>query len=592
MDEKARIDQVPKWFDGVKLNFAENVLFVGDGEGRGITSPGKEDDKIACTEVREGSFVEPIRQISWRELRQRTGRLSQALRAHGVRKGDRIAIVASNCLDTLTVFLATTTIGAIFSSSSTDLGSKGILERLAQIEPKYVFMDDFAVYDRKKIDLRPKMKEVINHLKKVRNFKGVISQPRFIQQPADISAIPDCQTWDSFISKASSSELVFEQLDFGDPMIIVYSSGTTGLPKCIVHCVGGVVLSGHKESVLHRRVDHTSTQLQFTTTGWMMYMSSVQLMLMGARLVMYDGSPFAVDSTNFVRLVGEQKVTHWGISPRYLHTLRSKSINPREVTDLRHLIVVTSTGMVLSESLFEWFYDSAFSPSVQLCNISGGTDIAAAFGTGNPLLPVYVGGAQCIALGMAVSVFDPAIERGLGAVVPDGIPGELVCTEAFPTMPVKFWGDVNMKRYKASYFDKYEGIWTHGDFIMIHPQTKQVMFLGRADGVLNPSGVRFGSSDIYSVIESDFSEVIADSICVGQRRPRDDDESVMLFLLMRPGKALTPKLIQQVKSAIRKEHSPRHVPKYVFETPAIPVSLIIPSSTILWRECFDQVEHF
>lgn len=574
VDEKARIDQVPKWFEGVKLNFAENILFVGDGNGGAKTSPGKEDDEIACTEVREGSFLEPIRQTSWKELRERTGRLSQALRAQGVSKGDRIAVVASSCLDTLTVFLATTAIGAIFSSTSTDLGSKGILERLTQIEPKYVFMDDFAVYDCKKVDLRPKMREVISHLKKAHNFKGVISQPRFLGMPADISTISDCQTWESFISNAPSSKLEFEQLDFGDPMIIVYSSGTTGLPKCIVHCVGGVVLSGHKESRLHRRVDHTSTQLQYTTTGWMMYMSSIQLMLMGARTVMYDGSPFAVDAKNFIRLVGEQKVTHWGVSPRYLHTLRSNNIIPRQVTDLNHLIMVTSTGMVLSESLFEWFYDFGFSPSVQLCNISGGTDIAAAFGTGNPLLPVYVGGAQCIALAMAVSVFDSTIESGKGAVVPEGTPGELVCTEAFPTMPVKFWGDANMKRYRSSYFEKYDECWTHGDFIMIHPQTKHVLFLGRADGVLNPSGVRFGSSDIYSVIESDFSDSIADSICVGQHRPQDEDESVMLFLLMKPGKALTQNLVQQVKAAIRKEHSPRHVPKYVFETPAIPVSSV------------------
>lgn len=572
VDEKARIDQVPKWFEGVKLNFAQNILFVGDGKGCAKLSPGKEDDKIACTEVREGSFVEPIRQISWRELRHRTGRLSQALRAHGVRKGDRIAVVASSCLDTLTVFLATTAIGAIFSSSSTDLGSKAILERLIQIEPHYVFMDDFAVYNRKNIDLRPKMKEVIAQLKETRNFKGVVSQSRFLGQPADITTIPHCQTWNTFISVTSSSRLEFEQLDFGDPMIILYSSGTTGLPKCIVHSVGGVVLSGHKESTLHRRVDHTSTQLQYTTTGWMMYMSSIQLMLMGARTVMYDGSPFAVDEGNFIRLVGEQKVTHWGISPRYLHNLRSNNINPREVTDLSHLIVVTSTGMVLSDSLFEWFYDSGFLPSVQLCNISGGTDIAAAFGTGNALLPVYIGGAQCIALGMAVSVFDSTTESGKGRVVPDGIPGELVCTEAFPTMPVEFWGDTSTKKYRSSYFEKYEGVWTHGDFIMIHPQTKQVLFLGRADGVLNPSGVRFGSSEIYSVIESDFSDSVADSICVGQRRPQDEDESVMLFLSMKPGKALTPKLVQQVKAAIRKEHSPRHVPRYVFETPEIPVS--------------------
>ncbi|KEF52225.1 acetoacetate-CoA ligase [Exophiala aquamarina CBS 119918] len=573
VDEKARIDKVPKWFEGVKLNFAENILFVGDEQGRAKMSPGKENDKIACTEVREGSFLEPTRHTSWKELRRRTGRLSQALRAQGVRKGDRIALVASSCLDTLTVFLATTAIGAIFSSTSPDLGSKGILERLTQIEPKYVFMDDFAVYDRKRIDLRPKMREVISHLKQVPNFKGLISQPRFLGKPADISTIPDCQTWESFISNARSSKMEFEQLDFGDPMIIVYSSGTTGLPKCIVHCVGGVVLSGHKESRLHRRVDHTSTQLQYTTTGWMMYMSSIQLMLMGARTVMYDGSPFAVDAENFIRLVGEQKVTHWGVSPRYLHTLRSRNINPHEVTDLSHLIMVTSTGMVLSESLFEWFYDFGFSPSVQLCNISGGTDIAAAFGTGNPLLPVYVGGAQCISLGMAVSVFDPMIEGGKGAVVPEGTAGELVCTEAFPTMPVKFWGDVNMKRYRSSYFEKYEGVWTHGDFIMVQPQTKQVLFLGRADGVLNPSGVRFGSSDIYNVIESDFTEDISDSICVGQRRPQDEDESVMLFLLMKPGKALTPTLVERVKAAIRKEHTPRHVPRYVFETYEIPMTI-------------------
>ena len=518
--------------------------------------------------------MEPIRQTSWKELRERTGRLSQALRAKGVRKGDRIALVGSSCLDTLTVFLATTTLGAIFSSISTDLGSKGILERLAQIEPRWVFMDDFAVYDRKTIDLRPKMIEVIAQLQQVRNFKGVISQPRFLGKPADVSTIPNCQTWESFISNARSSELEFEQLDFRDPMIIVYSSGTTGLPKCIVHCVGGVVLSGHKESRLHREVDHTSTQLQFTTTGWMMYMSSIQLMLMGARTVMYDGSPFAVDPKNFIRLVGEEKVTHWGVSPRYLHTLRSNNIIPHEVTNLSHLTMVTSTGMVLSESLYEWFYDVGFSPSVQLCSISGGTDIAAAFGTGNAVLPVYVGGAQCLALGMAVSVFDATIESGRGRAVPDGTAGELVCTEAFPTMPVKFWGDTDRKRYNSSYFGKYEGVWTHGDFIMIHPQTKQILFLGRADGVLNPSGVRFGSSDIYSVIESNFSDEVADSICVGQRRLQDEDESVMLFLLMRPGKKLTQDLVQRVKVAIRKEHSPRHVPKYVFETPAIPVSSI------------------
>lgn len=575
VDEKAKIDTVPRWFKGVKLNFAENILFVGDKSGRPRISPGKEDNKIACTEVREGAFIEPIRQVTWKELRERVGRLSQAMRAHGIQKGDRVALVASNCLDTLTVFLAVTTLGGMFSSSSTDMGTKGILERLVQIEPKYVFIEDWAIYNQKQTDMRPKMKEIVEGMRHIQNFKGIVSQARFHDEPADISSVPNCQTWHKFISRAKSTILVFEHVEFGAPMIIVYSSGTTGQPKCIVHSVGGVVLNGHKESTLHRCVNHKSTQLQFTTTGWMMYMSSVQLMLMGARLLMYDGSPFSPDPESFIRLVCQEKVTHLGISPRYLQTLQMKNIEPKQVSDLRHLQIVTSTGMVLSDALFEWFYDSGFPPSVQLCNISGGTDIAGAFGTSNPLLPVYVGGCQCIALAMAVSVFDSTIEGGKGIkgiAVDDGIPGELVCTAAFPSMPVKLWGEIGNERYFASYFEKYNNCWTHGDFIMIHPKTRQLVFLGRADGVLNPSGVRFGSADIYSVIDTHFSDSISDSICVGQRRPQDSDESVMLFLLMNPGKPFTLRLVNEVKAAIRKEYSPRHVPKYVFETPEIPVS--------------------
>jgi acetoacetyl-CoA synthetase len=579
VDEAARIDTVPRWFQGLKLNFAENILFFGDEHGLATTSPGKEDDKIACTEVREGwHSTEAIRQVTWKELRQRVGRLSQAMKAHGIRRGDRVALVAGNSLDTLTVFLAVTALGGIFSSSSTDMGIKALLERLVQIEPKLIFMDDWAVYNGKRIDLRSKMRDLAQAIKHVRGFQGIIAQARFQDAPADVSSVPNCRTWNAFLSAAArSSTLEFEQVDFGDPMIIVYSSGTTGLPKAIVHSVGGVVLSGHKESTLHRQVDSTSTQLQYTTTGWMMYMSSVQLMLTGARLIMYDGSPFIPDVAALIRLVDEQDVTHLGVSPRYLQTLQMKNIRPRRIADLRHLQIVTSTGMVLSDALFQWFYDVGFPPSVQLCNISGGTDIAAAFGTANPLLPVYVGGCQCIALGMAVSVFDSSIEGGggrrgvKGRSVPDGVPGELVCTEAFPTMPVKLWGADGQQQYFSSYFEKYDGCWTHGDFIMIHPLTKQVIYLGRADGVLNPSGVRFGSADIYGVIDTFFPETVADSICVGQRRPQDDDESVMLFLLMKPGKRFTAALVSEVKAVIRRELSPRHVPRYVFETPEIPV---------------------
>ncbi len=379
-------------------------------------------------------------------------------------------------------------------------------------------------------------------------------------------------------------------------MIIVYSSGTTGRPKCIAHSVGGIVLSGHKESTLHRNVDYTSIQLQYTTTGWMMYMSSIQLLLMGARTIMYDGSPFAHNMANFTRLIGEQRVTHLGISPRFMQTLQMNRIVPKDITDLSALQMVTSTGMVLSDRLFEWFYEVGFPSHVQLANISGGTDIAAAFGTANPLLPVYVGGCQCISLGMAVSIFDPSVETGKGKPVPkDGIPGELICTEAFPTMPVMFWGDLspsnNRSKYYGSYFEKYTGVWTHGDFAMIHPVTKQVFMLGRADGVLNPSGVRFGSAEVYSIIDSFFGDRIADSICVGQRRPQDDDERVLLFPLMHAGIKFTTGMVSEVKTRIRKELSPRHVPSYVFETPDIPVSLFLLASWWLPNELTITTAH-
>ncbi len=502
------------------------------------------------------------------------------MKAHGISKGDRVALIASNSLDTLTVFLATTALGGLFSSSSTDMGNKALLERLVQIEPKLIFMDDWAVYNSKRIDLRTRMRDLSVAMKKVGGFQGIISQARFNDAPADISYILDCQTWNTFISAANGSTVLeFEQLDFGDPMIIVYSSGTTGIPKAIVHSVGGIVLSGHKESTLQRSVDHTSTQLQYTVTGWMMYMSAVQLMLTGARLILYDGSPFVPDVSALIRLVEQEAITHLGVSPRYLQTLQMNHISPRQIADLSSLQAVTSTGMVLSDSLFNWFYDVGFPTSVQLCNISGGTDIAAAFGTANPLLPIYVGGCQCMALGMAVEVYDSTIESGKSKPVRPGIPGELVCTEAFPTMPVKLWGANGHARYHSSYFEKYDGVWTHGDFIMIHPQTKQVIYFGRADGVLNPSGVRFGSSDIYGVVDTFFSDVVADSLCVGQRRPKDDDESVMLFLLMRPGKPFIADLVRAIKATIRRELSPRHVPRYIFETPEIPVSV---PAAVVW----------
>ncbi|KAJ5505281.1 AMP-dependent synthetase/ligase [Penicillium expansum] len=537
VDESARMDSVPEWFAGVRLNFAENLLFsrvAGD-------KTDKEDDKIAVSEVREGAAHEVVH-LTWGELRRRTGALVQAMKAHGVVRGDRIALCAANSIETLLVFLASTALGAIFSSSSTDMGTKGVLDRLLQIKPRWLFMDDLAVYSGKTIDLRSKIGEIVQGMESDPGFEGVIALPRFSSRPADISSIPRTKTLEEFLAKSGGNEkLEFVRVGFRDPYLVVYSSGTTGQPKCIVHSVGGVLLNSSKEGRLHGDLGPDCVTLQYTTTGWIMYMGAVQTLLFGVRVVLYDGSPFIPGVTALVDLAAQEKVTHLGISPRWLHELQQAKIKPREKVDLGSLRVVTSTGMVLRDELFEWFYDEGFPSHARLNNISGGTDIAGCFGTGNPLVPLYVGGCAGCSLGIPVEVYDSTIEGGhgiKGVPVEEGVPGELVATSAFPNMPTMLWD-----------------VWTHGDFVSIHPITKQIVFHGRADGVLNPSGVRFGSAEIY------------------RRRPTDTDERVILFLLMRPGVAFTPELVSRVKSAIRTELSPRHVPMFTFETPEIPTTV-------------------
>lgn len=308
VDETARIDSIPDWFPGVRLNFAENVLFSTRIAGKisSVSKSGKEDFKIAVTEVREGD-VEPTVHLTWRELRRRTGRLLQALKAAGVQQGDRVAVVASNSIDTLIVFLATTALGALFSSTSTDTGVKGILDRLLQIKPKWVFIDDTAVYNGKTVDLRPKITQVVEGLAQTNEFQGVVVVPRFRYRPADVSQIPRIQALSQFLSAASSDQLEFVQVGFRDPFLIVYSSGTTGEPKCIVHSVGGYLLNVNKEARLNRSMDENAVSLQYTTTGWIMYLSCVSSLIFGARPILYDGSPFLPDVTILVKLLEKHR---------------------------------------------------------------------------------------------------------------------------------------------------------------------------------------------------------------------------------------------------------------------------------------------
>lgn len=454
VDESTRMDGVPEWFSGIKLNFAENLLF---SRSAGDTT-GKEDGKVAVTEVREGD-VKNVVHLTWGQLRQKTGALVQAMKAGGVVRGDRIAVCSANSIDTLLVLLASTALGAIFSSSSTDMGVKGVLDRLLQIKPRWLFMDDFAVYNGKKIDLRDKMKDIAQGMKSISAFQGIISQPRFAS-PADISNVPQSLTLSEFLSKARGNDrLEFVRVGFRDPFLVVYSSGTTGQPKCIVHSVGGVLLNAHKEGGLHTENGRDTVALQYTTTGWIMYLAAMQTLLFGSRVVLYDGSPFVPDVTTLLTVAAQEKVTHLGISPRWMHELQRANIRPREMFDLNSLRVVTSTGMVLRDALFEWFYDEGFPSHTRLNNISGGTDIAGCFGIGNPLVPVYVGGCAGCSLGISVEVYDSTIEGGAGVQgvpVEEGVPGELVATSAFPNMPTMFWGDEDGQKYHDAYFGRFD----------------------------------------------------------------------------------------------------------------------------------------
>lgn len=374
VDESKRIDEVPRWFEGINLNFAENVLWKRqhNDPSNHHGTVGKADEKIAVTEVREGASE--FRELTWGALRKLVGEYASALQERGVRRGDRVVAVAANSIETLAVLLATTWLGAIFSSSSTDMGVSGILQRTVQINPKYIFMDDAALYNGKRVDLRQKIGEIEAGMRGCDNFNGMVSIRRF-KDALDISSLPRTQTLADFLSMKKSTPPPIAQLACHEPIIICYSSGTTGIPKAIVHSVGGILAAYTKEGVIHEGLNSQSVALQYTTTGWIMYLASVGALLAGARTVLYDGSPFQPDLQTFVKLIGDQKVTKLGISPRWMHEIAKAGIAPRDLTDLSNLQVVTSTGMVLSDQLFEWFYDQGFPKHTHLANISGGTDI-------------------------------------------------------------------------------------------------------------------------------------------------------------------------------------------------------------------------
>ena len=529
-----------QWFEGVKMNFAENLLRI-------------RSEKPAIHFKGEGQAV---RTLSYNELFDEVEKLSSALRKIGIQQGDRVAGFMPNMPETIIAMLATASIGAIWSSSSPDFGIKGVLDRFTQIEPKVLFAANGYYYNGKKFDSLEKLNSILDQLPSVDH---VVVTPYTDSNP-DISSVKNGILWDNFID-SNPSPLKFEQLPFQHPLYIMYSSGTTGLPKSIVHGAGGTLIQHLKELRLHCNIYPEDTIFYFTTCGWMMWNWLVSNLAIGAAIVLYDGSPLQPNSNAMWDMVDELGITHFGTSAKYIDACRQEGLSPIKTHSLESMRTIFSTGSPLVEESFDYVYNQ-IKKEIQLASISGGTDIISCFAGGNPTLPVYRGELQSITLGMDVAAYNPegnAIQNEKG---------ELVCRKAFPSMPIHFWNDPNGEKYHQAYFNVLPGIWYHGDYIEINDHGG-VQIFGRSDATLNPGGVRIGTAEIYRVVDT-FDEV-EDSLVVGQKW--EDDERVILFIKLNKKRIFTENLTKQIKQSIRNNCSPRHVPAIVLETKDIPYTI-------------------
>ena len=528
-----------KWFQGAQMNFAENLLR-------------RRDDKTAIIFRGEAELE---RRISYAKLYKEAHRIAEGLRKLGVKKGDRIAGFIPNMPEAIIAMLAASSIGAIWSSSSPDFGIKGVLDRFSQIEPKVVFAADGYFYKSKVFDSQEKLKGILDQLPSVE--KVVLIK---YTGNRNVDEIPKAMSWED-LAQEVQGEMIFEQLPFDHPLYIMYSSGTTGLPKSIVHSAGGTLIQHLKELVLHSNLTEEDNVFYFTTCGWMMWNWFVSSLAVGATLVCFDGNPFYPGPEALLKMADELDISIFGTSAKYIASLENAGVKPKEISSFPELKAILSTGSPLTDESFEYVYRD-WKKNVQLSSIAGGTDIISCFMLGNPTLPVYKGEIQCRGLGMDVDSFD---DFGKSIV---GKQGELVCKTAFPSMPIYFWNDQDGEKYHGAYFDVYDGIWRHGDYILLSEQGGITMF-GRSDATLNPGGVRIGTSEIYRVVEN-LGE-IEDSVVIGQ--PYDGDERIVLFVKLNPGQSLDELLIKKIVSNIRNQCSPRHVPAIILETEGVPYTL-------------------
>jgi acetoacetyl-CoA synthetase len=534
-------DRMPgaRFFPDARLNFAENLMRLGDDSDAMVFWG---EDKVR-------------RRMSHRELHEVVSRLQQALAAAGVNEGDRVAAFMPNMPEAVIAMLATASLGATWTSCSPDFGIQGVLDRFGQVEPTVLFCCDGYYYNGKVIDTLPRIAEIVRQLPTV---KKVVVVP-YVSESPDAAIVDRGVTLAGFIAPFTVREVAFSRLPFNHPLYILYSSGTTGVPKCIVHGAGGVLLMHLKEHLLHCDVKAGDRLFYFTTCGWMMWNWMVSGLASGATLLLYDGSPFVARGAILFDFAAAERMTHFGTSAKFIDAAAKVGVDPMRTHDLGALRVMLSTGSPLAPEGFDYVYEHV-KKDLTLSSISGGTDLVACFAGGAPILPVWRGELQCRMLGMRVEVFGDD-----GRSAPKGQKGELVCTAPFPTMPLGFWNDPGGAKYRAAYYEHFPGVWRHGDWCEITAHDGLVIY-GRSDTVLNPGGVRIGTAEIYRQVEK-LGEVM-ESIVIGQDWQKD--VRVVLFVRLRDGLVLDEPLVKKIKETIRANTTPRHVPAVVLQVPDIP----------------------
>lgn len=524
------------WFAGATFNFAEKLL-------------SRNDDHPALISINESGKREVV---SYQELRQQVAQCAAGLQQAGIVAGDRVAAVMPNITFTIIAMLATASIGAIWSCCSPDFGANAAVDRLGQIEPKLLFACDGHEYQGKTHDASAKIQQISSMIP---SLKQIVVCPIIHEQP-DLMCLPNAVTWGDFLKPAN--DLIFTPLPFAHPLYILFSSGTTGKPKCIVHGAGGTLLQHIKELGLHTDLKAHDNLCFYTTCGWMMWNWMVSALALGTTLTLYEGSPTFPDAKRLFQLIEQEKITVFGTSAKFISAVEKAGIQPNKSLSLEHLRCILSTGSPLLPKNYDFVYQH-IKADVQLSSISGGTDIVSCFALGNPLLPVYRGELQCLGLGMSVDIFD---EQGHSI---RETRGELVCTKPFPSMPIGFWHDHDNKRYRRAYFERFPGVWAHGDFAEITAHGGLIIY-GRSDAVLNPGGVRIGTAEIYRQVEK-IADIV-DSVVIGQ--DWQDDVRVILFVKLREGISLTEQLQTTIRQTIRNNASPRHVPAKILQVADIP----------------------